>query len=586
MFNNTFINKGGRRLTMASRRASVALLALMVVMVAACGPQAGGLGGSSSSSDSSQPRARKVLTIAVQREPTSFHTSITGSASSTAGGASNADLIVHDKFYYEAELEQYAPLLVTELPSIDRGTWRVFPDGHMETVWQLRPNIRWHDGTPFTTADVLFSFMVAQDPDYRARGPERALMESVVALDAQTVQLNWSGTWTEADHTEPGGLIPKHLLEDLFVNDKANFGNSTRFTTDFVGLGPYKLVKWEQGSHMEMARFDDYYQGRPALDTVFVRFIGDPNTMVANVLAGSADVVLPTGVDIEQALDVKQRWEGTGNYVRADPTGRLRQLELQYRPDFARPRNGLPNVTTRQGLYHAIDRNTMVEVMTHGLAPAADSWYPPNHGLRRDLEPNIPQFPYDPVRALQLLGQAGWTRGSDGILVHQPSGERFEIEVWANQGQGTDKEMNIVADGWKGVGAQVTPFVIPAARLGDREFESTHPGPLITNPSGSAFYEDRLHSTAVTSAANRWTGRNRAGYVNSKVDAILDRMYVTLDPRQRLDLHRQLLQEAMVDIAVMPLYWEIVPVLALKGVKGPKAVHNEATHNFFTWDKE
>jgi len=573
-------------MTLGSRRAGSLALAFVVMMISACGPQAVGQSGPSSGADSSQPRTRKVLTIAVQREPTSFHTSITGSASPTAGGASNAELIVHDGLYYESELEQYEPLIATELPSIERGTWRVFPDGRMETIWRIRPNVKWHDGVSFTSADLVFAFTVSQDPDFLTRGPARALMESVVALDPQTIRLNWSGTWTEADHTSPGGLIPKHLLEDLFMNDKANFGNSTRFTTDFVGLGPYKLVKWEQGSHMELARFDDYHQGRPPLDTVFVRFIGDPNTMVANVLSGAADVVLPTGVDIEQALEVKQRWEGTGNYVRADPTGRLRQLELQYRPDFARPRNGLPNVTVRQGLYHAIDRPTMVEVMAHGLAPFADSWYPPNHGLRRDLEPNIPQFPYDQARAQQLLAQAGWTRGSDGILVHQPSGERFEVEIWANQGQGTDKEMNIVADGWKSAGAQVVPFLIPAARLGDREFESTHPGPLITNPSGSAFYEDRLHSSAVTTAANRWTGRNRAGYINPRVDVILDRLYVTLDAREKISLHRQLLQEAMVDIALMPLYWEVVPILALKEVKGPRAVRNESTHNFFTWDKE
>jgi ABC-type oligopeptide transport system substrate-binding subunit len=102
---------------------------------------------------------------------------------------------------------------------------------------------------------------------------------------------------------------------------------------------------------------------------------------------------------------------------------------------------------------------------------------------------------------------------------------------------------------------------------------------------GNAFYEDRLHSTAITSAANRWTGRNRGGYGNPAVDAVLDRLYTTIDARSRLELHRQLVQAAMGDVAIMPLYWEIVPILAVKGVTGPKVVRNESTHNFFRWDR-
>jgi ABC-type transport system substrate-binding protein len=185
-----------------------------------------------------------------------------------------------------------------------------------------------------------------------------------------------------------------------------------------------------------------------------------------------------------------------------------------------------------------------------------------------------------------LLTEAGWVRGADGTLVHQGSGDRFEVEIWANQGFGAEKETNIVADSWKAVGAAAAPFYIPAARLGDREFESTHPGPLITNPSGSAFYEDRLSSRVITSPANRWAGRNRGGYVNSNVDSILDNLVGAIDPNERLPLHRQLVREVMTDVAFIPLYWEVVPILALKGVKGPKVVRNESTANFYKWDKQ
>src|SRR5207244_3471777 len=150
--------------------------------------------------------------------------------------------------------------------------------------------------------------------------------------------------------------LPRHLLEATYRADKANLGASPRLSTEFVGLGPYKLVKWEPGSHLELTRFDDYWRGRPPLDRVMVRFVGDAKTMVANVLSDAVDVVLPPAVDLETALDVKQRWQGTGNQVLVGPSGLLRILDSQLRPELAVPKNGFVNRGVRQAFYHAMDR--------------------------------------------------------------------------------------------------------------------------------------------------------------------------------------------------------------------------------------
>jgi peptide/nickel transport system substrate-binding protein len=419
----------------------------------------------------------------------------------------------------------------------------------------------------------------------KPRSAAVSLMQSASAPDPHTFVVQWGSTYVNAGREGPGTVIPRHLLEEMYRQDKTSLITSPLLTTEFVGLGPYKLARWERGVLLEFTRFDDYYQGRPSLDTVVVRIIPDANTMVTNILSVAVDVLLPTGVDLEAALEVKRRWAGTGNEVRADNTGRLRQMEIQGRAEFARPRNGLPVTGVRQGLYRAIDRATLVDVITEGQAPVADSWIPPTHALRSQLEASIPDFSYNVVRAQELFTQAGWVRGADGVMVHQPSGERFEIEIWGRQGDGSEREMNVIADNWKAVGAQVTLYTVPAARLGDREFGTTYPGMHIVNPSGDAFYENRLHSALVANPANRYTGRNRSGYANPQVDRLLDQLQVTIGQTERVNLHRQLLQEQMGDVALMPLYWEVVPVLMLKGVRGPKAVRNEATHNIFEWDK-
>jgi peptide/nickel transport system substrate-binding protein len=559
----------------------------LILLLAACTtPAAPGATSPSSAAAPAAVPAAKVLTVALQTEPRAFDSNLFGVLSGE-GGVTNVQYLVNDALWVQAEVEDYRPQLAVALPSIEAGTWKINPDGTMDTTWKLRPNVRWHDGAPFTADDLVFTFGVYTNPDFPTRTEGRPLMESVSAPDPLTFVVHWKTTFVNAYREPPGDdVLPRHLLGDLYKTDTQAFVNSTYFHADYVGLGPYKLTQWVQGSHLELARFDDYYQGRPKLDTIYVRFVTDPSTAVANILAGAVDVVLPPAVDLDTALDVQQRWAGTGNQVHADLDGKFTLLDPQVRPEFAQPRDGFTNTVVRQAFYHAIDRATVTEVITHGLSPVADSYFAPHEPLRAQVESFIPQFPYDPTRAQQLLAQAGWVKGPDGALVNQTTGERFSTEVRGPQGGGNEKLLSLVADGWKQVGATADIVVVPSARLGDREYASTRPGFNVTNPSGPPFYErNRLHSSQVTSAANRFTGINSGGYANPRVDEILNQLRMTIDPRQRLPLQQQLVQLQIGELGVMPLFWEVYPLLMIKGVSGPKLVLNAATQNIYDWDR-
>ena len=128
---------------------------------------------------------------------------------------------------------------------------------------------------------------------------------------------------------------------------------------------------------------------------MIVKFIPDDNTLVAAILAGAVDVATEqSDLSIDGARELERRWQGTrGNQVRYDANGALGNLQLQYREDDARPRNGFTNRNVRQALYQALDRTTLTQVLTDGISPVADSWYHPNHPLRREVESAIPQFP-------------------------------------------------------------------------------------------------------------------------------------------------------------------------------------------------
>jgi peptide/nickel transport system substrate-binding protein len=308
--------------------------------------------------------------------------------------------------------------------------------------------------------------------------------------------------------------------------------------------------------------------------------------MIANALSGDVDLLLPLGVEIEGGAEVQRRWQGTGNQVKFLPQEFLWQVQIQHRAEYSRPSNGFTVRSVRQGFMHAIDRQTLVDVVTQGLAPVADSWFPPDDALRSQLADAIPQFPYDPTRAQQLLAEAGWTRGSDGVLVHNQTGERFEVELRGNQAGALDSQMNVIADGWKAVGAQVNYNVVPTARVSDAEYAAQFPGGYVWFLGAPSLTENRLHSRQIASAANRWAARNRVGYNNPRVDSLLDRLVTTIDARARLQLHRELLQEQMGDVGIMPLYWDVAPLIMARGVSGPIGGGGRVIPNFFGWRKD
>jgi peptide/nickel transport system substrate-binding protein len=561
-------------------------LGALVLMLAACAQPVGQARDSAGAPAVESRAAPKVLTIAIQTQLKGILIDYT-QESKGIGGVSQPPPIVHNYLVADNGMNRFFPQLALEMPSVDSGTWSVHPDGRMETTWKLRPNVRWHDGAPFTADDLVFSGTVCRDADIpcTSRSNIRAI-ESLSAPDPLTLVVYWSTPYANADQAEGLAPLPRHLLEELYQSDKATFVQSPRFSTEFVGLGPYRMRHWELGSHIEFERFDAYYLGRPALDQVIVRFLGDTNTMVAAVLSGAADVVLPLGVSIEQALDVKERWQGTGNYVSFEPSTTLYSLYFQQRPDLARPANGTTNPLVRRAIYQAIDRPQVIEAGLAGLPPLADSWITPSDPLRPQLESAIPQYPFQPDRALLLMAEAGWVRGADGRLVHQATGERFELEISGAPRQDTQRMQAVMREQFKAIGVEATIWNFPPQLASDNQARATRPGVTINGTGATGFWVNTVHSRGAPGPENRWGGSNWGGYSTPRVDAVLDRLVATIPQAERLPLQREVLQSALGDVALAPIFWNVSPVIALEAVKGiPTGGGTAQTWNFFEWDK-
>jgi peptide/nickel transport system substrate-binding protein len=564
------------------------MLLLVLAVAAACAPAAPEKA-ASTLGEPQQPRPPKVVTVAFGRLVTAvevFGGGVTGRQSIMP--------LIHNLVVYERNYQEWVPQLAVEKASVDKGTWQINPDGTMEMTWKFHPNIRWHDGTPFSAEDIVFAVNLRKDPEMASQSGiaqgRLDLIDGISAPDPLTLVTHWSEPYVDADRARSMEPIPRHILQEVYQRDKRAAQTSSYWNADFVGLGPYKVVNWESGIQVELARFDQYFLGMPKLDSVVVKWFNDDNALTGALLAGTVDVATDQSyLSIDNARELERRWQGsTANQVRYDPNGALGHLESQFRPEFARPRNAFTNRLVREGLYRALDRPTLTEVLTDGIPPVADSWYHPSDPMYADLQSAIPQYPYDPSRAQQLLAQAGWVRGADGILVYQQTGERFESEIQAGQGSGPMTWATTVSAQWKAVGADFTQREVPTAIAGGaaREFEATRPGPRMASLSAENFASYRLRTSSIPSESNQWIGQNAGGYSNPRADALFDRIAGAIGSREKIQAHRDAVQEVMGDVGLMPLWWNVTPVVMANGVKGVRTVTIGGTLSSFEWDRD
>jgi peptide/nickel transport system substrate-binding protein len=204
--------------------------------------------------------------------------------------------------------------LADAVPTLENGLWKVLDGGRMELTWTLRPGVRWHDGTPLTAEDVVFSALApAEFPDLQLRSSSiyRAV-ESIEARDERTVVATWKTPHARADWLfshQLGLPFARHLVESSARDNKDGFTNLRYWSTEMVGSGPFVVREFVPKSHLLLTAFDQYVLGRPKVDEIELRFIDDANTLTANLLAGGVDLTLGSGLSVSRARQIEQDWK-------------------------------------------------------------------------------------------------------------------------------------------------------------------------------------------------------------------------------------------------------------------------------------
>jgi peptide/nickel transport system substrate-binding protein len=547
----------------------VSLLTLGLLLAAACAPSPAATGDAQTRAAAPIP-GRTLVIMSGAELPSFAYKPLQQLPNPRAAGKEilNANLVYID----ERALPR--PFLAEAMPQLNTDTWQVTPDGRMETTYRLRPNLTWHDGRPLTAEDFAFAHRVYGTPEF---GVAEAIgfrsIEEVTAPDPRTVVIRWKDRYADAGQVTGSVLapLPRHLLEQPYEERQGDtFIGLAFWTTDYVGAGPWRLERREPGAFFETSAFDGFVFGRPKISRVRVIYQPDSNTAVANMLSGESHYSVSALLHGEEGLTLERAWAANNGGKVIWETDIAKGQELQMRPEFAVPTQLATDVRVRQALAFAIDRATLTEVITVGKGLLREVYTHPQAEYYETVMRAVSiRYAYDPRRVEQLLGEAGFTRGSDGFWV-TPTGERFTLEQWYLAGATNERDSVILVDTFRRLGIDATSNVFGIQRSSNEE--RVRSSGMFGGSLG--FTPDRYHSREIARAENRWLGRNRFGFSHPDMDRFIDAYNASLDRNERIQNLAQMERVAMEQLPAIPTYYTAVVIAHAASLKGvlPNAV--------------
>ncbi|WP_398483324.1 ABC transporter substrate-binding protein [Tardiphaga sp.] len=300
-------------------------------------------------------------------------------------------------------------------------SWTISPDAKTYT-FKLKQGVTWHDGKPFTSADVLFSIETLKVTHARARG-NLVQLDKVEAPDDYTVVFTLKqpfGPFIGIFEVGSMPMIPKHIYEGTDV--KTNPANNTP-----IGTGPFMLKEWKKGSFIQLVKNPNYHvKGKPYIDGIYWQVIPDAAARSVAYETGKVDV-LPGG-SIEN-FDVPRVSKLPNTCVTGEGWEFFSPLAWMWLNN----RNPiLANKKVRQAIMFAVDREFAKDVIWNGLGKVATG---PSASTIKFYTDDVPKYPYDPAKAKALLKEAGY-KGEKIRIMPLPYGE-----TWSRWGEAVKQNL-------------------------------------------------------------------------------------------------------------------------------------------------
>ena len=458
---------------------------------------------------------------------------------------------------------QLFPQLVEKIPTVRDGDWQILPNKKMRVTYRFKRGYTWHDGRPVTALDASWTYLMERNP--RSPTLSRFTLLKIDNMlvpnprDPYTLVVQWTEAFPFANLGHR--VFPKHVVEAAYLRDPSTLKGHRQARAP-IGSGPYKFVEWVPGSHITLEAYQAFKEGRAKIQRVVFRFILDSLVLQANVVAGDVDVTgVTNNFSLDQMLDIERR----SPQVAAQYTQGLiwERINLNLDDEFLRDKR------VRQAIVHGINREEMTSRLFSGKQPVAHTWMPPAHPAHNV---NVRKYGYHPSRARQLLTEAGFTPGPDGIM-RAPNGKRLEFTIISTTGNAIREQVELIMkDTLKDVGIDLKINNVPASVLIGRvirfrEYQMT----MYSNFWGPTdLGTAQFHSSQIPSEANNREGGNHMGWRNAENDRILDQLSQELDASRRTELLRRQQELVAEDLPVISLYFRLYLTTSKKALRNIK----------------
>ena len=415
--------------------------------------------------------------------------------------------------------------------------WEISPDG-LTYTFHLRKNVLWHDGKPFSAADVKFSLGEANSKLHPYRAPFR-FVKSFEAPDDATFIMRLSepqNALIKMIHNYAGCILPKHLWEGTdFLKNPHNKAP--------IGTGAYKFVRYDVGDRVTLAKFDKYFlPNLPAFDELVIRIIPDPSARVAAFENNELDVMYSSAVPATQVARLA-KLPGVqmkpSNVAAAAYIGYINMRRAPY-----------SDVRVRRALAHAIDRSFIRQNVLPGMSENMVGPVAPSNPL---YNKELKDYAFDPARAEQLLDEAGFKKGADGT--------RFEFRyLFSVNDLPAAKMGDVIARNLAAVG--IKPVLTPLERgtwvtksFTDDAFDMTV-GSFALGPDPDIGTERLYNSNNIHEGV---PFVNCSPYSNPEVDTLFDQQRVETDFARRKTIYDRIQELIWADIPVFPICAYAIP---------------------------
>ena len=444
----------------------------------------------------------------------------------------------------------YEPVLATKLPTVENGG--VSKDG-MTVTFELRDGITWSDGEPLTTADLVFTYNVIRDPKATTVAqPAFDAVKSVEAKDEQTIVVHMAEI--NPQYLDLFNVImPKHRFESTAVTNRNPLARLP------LGTGPFVYTEWQSGDHISLDSNDEYWRDPdlPKLDSITWKVVPDRETAITSLAKGEFDSAwfLLSG----DLAVLTEKGEDAGVTVEsADRPGLPEYIWLNHsNPDNpAKPHPVLSDLAVRQAMDHAIDRDTIIETVLDGYGSKdmalvnsgvyACDYTPPKH---------------DPAKAKQVLDDAGWKPGSDGVRVK--NGVRASLTFTTIAGsQSRELYQQMVQEDLGEIGIEVkisnadTNVIFAGYEedgmlaRGDYDMMMSLEGLRVPDPSQFV----QLFTTDFIPGEDNPAGFTYSHWSNARFDTLVNQASTTLDQPKAKGLYQQACDLFDQQKVALPLY--------------------------------